>query len=56
MMQHRNQSRQSIKATIPAIIVYHTLPLDKGVALQHILYSDRRPQSRRKSKVKVGFW
>ena len=27
----------------------------KGVALQYILYSDLRPRSRRKSKVKVGF-
>ena len=28
----------------------------KGVVLQYILYSDLRPWSRRKSKVKVGFW
>ena len=29
--------------------------ITKGVALQYILYSDLRPRSRRKSKVKVGF-
>ena len=31
-------------------------PLSKGVALQYILYSDLRPRSKRKLKVKVGFW